>query len=442
MGFALVDGSPVKHATTSSQMKKARARIDAAHKKTRHRLNGLTTAISLNDHQQQREHVNWLTSDLTALLSHAVKANAAMHPAKRVTLEACLELPEKAGVSQPIPERVEMYAKPKTGGFRVIHEFGIVHRSIQFGVRQVASRYFLPRSFQQTQAGVPKAISRVEKALLDGHDHVVEIDIKKFYGSFDEERLLNEFTLPKAVELPTDVVKHAVFSRHYEAEWKKGGLNNVPHSLLPILNQEAHSGLSTGSGCSPIIAMITVSKLAWSEMAGVIVVNYLDNFLVLASSDALLGEAVSKLSAAIEQLPGGHFKPKKVFHNHAVDGFDFLGHHVRLEGNAVDITPTESNFHDFCSECDRLDTKLGDYLFRPGCRDIPRGVRVAVDELDYVLGFLSAFDRCGPQQLKFYATQLQDVFQTLYQAGVSDDMIAQAVIEKGAAANMEHHVYS
>ena len=166
MGIAFVGGSPMKHAMTSSQTKKARARVDAAHKETRHRLDGLRAAIGLNDHQQQREHLNWLITDPTALLSHAVKANAAMHPTRRVTLDACLELPEKAGVSQPIPERVGMYAKPKTGGFRVVHEFGIVHRSIQFGVRQAASRYYVPRSFQHTQAGVPKAIGRVEKAFF------------------------------------------------------------------------------------------------------------------------------------------------------------------------------------------------------------------------------------------------------------------------------------
>lgn len=442
MGIAHVGGIPMKHAMTSSQVKKAQARIDAAHNETRGRFDGLGAAITATNIQQQREHLNWLTTDPTALLSHAVKANAAMHPTKRVRLEACLELPKKVAVDQPIPERVEMYAKPKSDGYRVIHEFGITHRSIQYGIRQAASRYFKPRPFQYTQLGVASAISRVKKALLEGKVHVAEVDIRNFYGSFREDRLLNEFTLPEAVELPKAVVKHAVFARHYEAEWKKGGLNKVPHSLLPNLNQEAHSGLSTGSGCSPIIAMITVSNLAWSTMADVDMVNFFDNFLVLASSSALLGKAISKLSAAIEQLPGGHFTPREVFRSHAADGFDFLGHCLYLDGNVVRIAPTEGNFHDFCSECDRLDTQLGNYLFRPNRRDIPRGVGVAVDELRYILGFLSAFNQCGPKELAFYEGQLEDVLDSLYRAGVSHEMLARAVTERRATAHAAHQVYS
>lgn len=334
MEVAHVGGILMKHAMTSSQVKKARARIDAAHKETRGRLDGLGAAIATTNIQQQREHLNWLTTDPTALLSH------------------------------------------------------------------------------------------------------------NFYGSFEEDRLLNEFTLPEAVELPKAVVKHAVFSRRYEAEWKKGGLNKVPHSLLPNLNQEAHSGLSTGSGCSPIIAMITVSNLAWSTMADVDMVNFFDNFLVLASSGALLGKAISKLSAAIEQLPGGHFTPREVFRTHAADGFDFLGHCLYLDGNLVRISPTEGNFHDFCSECDRLDTKLGNYLFRPSCRDIPRGIGIAVDQLQYIVGFLSAFKECGPQELAFYEFQFWSVLDSLNRAGVSHETLARAVSEKASAMHPPHQIYA
>lgn len=435
-----IGGVPVMHSLSPSKLKKVRARIDAAHTATRARFDALDAAIKLGDHQAQRGHLAWLTTDSTALLSHAVRANPRMRPTERVSLEACLAVPEQAILDKPIAEPVAMYAKPKSGGFRVIHEFGIVHRAIQLGVRQTGSRYFAPRSFQYSHRGVPDAIRAVRGALLNGLVHVAEIDIKQFFSSYREDRLLNEFTIPTAVEWPEGVVTHAVFSRHYEAKWKKGGLYHVSPELFPFLNQEARSGLSTGSGCSSIIAMITVSKLAWPAVPDVFLVNYLDNFLLLASSDASLGLAISELTVAIEQLPGGHFVAKKVFRRHASEGFDFLGHRLRQDGEAVHVAPTQGNFHDFCSECNRLDTKMARCFFFPTHLNPARGLKLAMDQIDYVRGFIAAFAECDTLELDFYKAQISNIISTLKTAGLSRPHIAKALRDRGAA-RLQHYVY-
>lgn len=74
-----------------------------------------------------------------------------------------------------------------------------------------------------------------------------------------------------------------------------------------------------------------MSKLAWSASEGVVLVNYADDFLLLAQNLKLLDDAAEKLTKAAAELPGGNFVLAKKMAGKADLGFEFLGHLLQLK---------------------------------------------------------------------------------------------------------------
>lgn len=72
--------------------------------------------------------------------------------------------------------------------------------------------------------------------------------------------------------------------------------------------------------------------------------NYADNFLLLATGSQALSEGIDKLTAAVGKLPAGKFKLKVQSQGKANDGFDFLGHHLQLLQDKVQIEPSLGNW--------------------------------------------------------------------------------------------------
>ncbi len=177
--------------------------------------------------------------------------------------------------------------------------------------------------------------------MTSGHVHVARLDIQDYFPSFEFEKLVPELPLQK------ELVEHVVVGRHHkvlvdeETKGKAKGQGcalpghptwtplDLPHPHDDLLTK-ARRGLPQGSACSPIVGMYCMSRLAWNSMPGVMLVNYADDFLLLAMSPELLAEAVEKLMEAVEELPGGQFKLKLKATSDIFKGFNFLGHHIRL----------------------------------------------------------------------------------------------------------------
>ena len=57
--------------------------------------------------------------------------------------------------------------------------------------------YYVPRSFQFTTSGVPKAIAGIKKAIIAGHIHFARLDIKDHFSSFVPAMLVSEPPCPQ-----------------------------------------------------------------------------------------------------------------------------------------------------------------------------------------------------------------------------------------------------
>jgi hypothetical protein len=157
-----------------------------------------------------------------------------------------------------------------------------------------------------------------------------------FYGSFEPEKLSPELPLPK------EVVEHAVLGRHMEVVWDpehmKGKTLHPSLSPRHILHKEARLGVPQGSACSSIIGAFCMSRLPWVPKVGVVMLNYVDDFLLLANSPSALAEAIDELTEAVGDLPGGKFKLQLVEKGSASHGFCFPRSRVAdREGEADDL---------------------------------------------------------------------------------------------------------
>ena len=302
--------------------------------------------------------------------------------------------------SNPLSEPVSIYPKPKKsgGGVRMIHKYGLRHRTAKDMVIRIMSAYYAPRPFQYTHLGFHAPIKRIKEAVKNGNVHIARLDIKDFYPSFDVEKLVPE--LP----LPLEVVKHVVVGRHMKVvmdqEFMIGGhaTPHLPHALTHDLKRQARLGLPQGSACSPIVGAFCMSRLEWFPVPGVLLFNYVDDFLLLSSSPVLLDNAVGKLMEAVADLPGGHFKLKLKAKSIAAKGFDFLGHHLRVVKDKLSTSPTVEIIEDLYAKIMKLDEVLsGRTVCKPGNKgkcDQQKALDILAQMFAIHYGRLKAFQEC------------------------------------------------
>jgi hypothetical protein len=132
-------------------------------------------------------------------------------------------------------------------------------------------------------------------------------------------------------------------------------------------------------------------------MPGVVMVNYADDFLLLAESPALLKEAIGKLTDAVDDLPGGHFKLELKSTRDIDKGFDFLGHHLKLVEGELETSPTAANLSALWDKLNTIDEMLSKLAFPPGKFNPPNkddGLRHLAKAMAVVNGWKSAFKEC------------------------------------------------
>jgi len=116
-----------------------------------------------------------------ARLVSAIVANKKLRPDRRQTLEKCLFSSDPVGPQQPLTELVPVYPKAKkSGGVRMIHNFGLLTGQVRTMVSRVMGVYYKPRYFQFTERGVHAAVKSAKAALGAGHVHVARLDIENF----------------------------------------------------------------------------------------------------------------------------------------------------------------------------------------------------------------------------------------------------------------------
>lgn len=433
MPTADVCGVPFKHGLSSTDLAHALKGIEASCAAANLRVKSLRAAIASGDQFGQTQARDWLLYSPEALLTAAVAANRKINPYKRQTLERCLAVPSLIDFSQPFGELVPVRPKQKKptalGGpvaYRMLHDHGLCHRTAQDAVMRVLGPYFTPRSFQLTHLGTQAAIARAKPLIKMGYVHAARLDIESFYLNFSAKALIAE--LP----LPAGVVEHAVVGRFMRVVMDQGTKegknipNFTPHTKENLLLQ-ARQGIPLGAGSSPIVGMICVSRLAWQSMPDAVLLNYADDFQLLAPSAKALEVSIGVLNDAVNNLPGGHFKLVLKAKGSAAAGIDFLGHRLRIVNGKLKTSPGQANLNLVYAKLNALDTRFGKLTNWPSKINQEAAVKCAAEMYAVTKGWISAFSQCDDIETRWAVLLVTKVAETLKMIDISEDQIAKAV---------------
>ena len=167
---------------------------------------------------------------------------------------------------------------------------------------------------------------------------------------------------------------------------------------MPLSHSPMHMvTCCTRPACSPIVGMYCMSRLAWKTMPGVVLVNYADDFLLLAKSPKLLDKAIGKLTDAMGDLPGGQFILKLKTTSNVDAGFDFLGHTLQAIEDKLVTSPTAGNIDKLFKEVMRIEEALWKKVYaieKHGVLDNSFAVTPLARMKAKADGWVKAFSQC------------------------------------------------
>ena len=250
-----------------------------------------------------------------------------------------------AGTNEAV--RVNIKPKGNNGDYRLIMDFGIENRALQYlGLPLIRITANLHPHQYGAQGGTHAAISYVRDMLLQGYVFAEEFDIKDCYPSFDEKKV------PGLLSIPKEVTQRTIISRY---------LNLVPGNLRDVFGPadangqepillvdalaEARPGIPQGSALSSLIteALLAIPLKTLPVFGRV--TGYMDNILLMAKSEND-GVAISKaLYCALKAHPAGPLRPKVT--NFFGKPVDYIGHRFTRIGAHVKIEPTPDNEVEF-----------------------------------------------------------------------------------------------
>lgn len=297
-------------------------------KKLRQKLVGCSELPNSILWARQHDYVSSQRVRLSALVEAAKRAP--FH--KRPTIKQCLDWSKSAQFHLPIDETVilKMLAKA-SGGHRFYCAFGTKHKAAQRLAADMLRYTFKPKPWQydaKSSGGVRAAVKATKKHIDNGYLFVKRLDIKKFFDNFDHAGIKNS-----DVKLRPKLIEHVVLGTHYKMKVDPK-LSNSPlgGDAADHVGFVTQTGIPQGSAVSPLVANFFTSGMKVKMPSGAKVINYVDDFLVLAKSDEALQKAENALKSAVSGLSVGEFElleksGSSPHHSEAnLSKFEFLGH--------------------------------------------------------------------------------------------------------------------
>lgn len=192
-------------------------------------------------------------------------------------------------------------------------------RTVQGALRHVIEpifeRDFAPQSYGfRPGRGCKQALRRVEELLESGHGWVVDADLKSYFDTIPQERLMERVAEKIADGRVLALIKAML----------KAGVMESAKDWEP-----SESGTPQGSVISPLLSNIYLDPLDWlMAESGYEMVRYADDYVILCRSESAAQAALGKVREWVAK-EGLTLHPEKTCIVEASQrgGFDFLGYH-------------------------------------------------------------------------------------------------------------------
>jgi RNA-directed DNA polymerase len=192
-------------------------------------------------------------------------------------------------------------------------------RTVQGALRHVIEpifeRDFAPQSYGfRPGRGCKQALRRVEELLESGHGWVVDADLKSYFDTIPQERLMERVAERIADGRVLALLKAML----------KAGVMESAKDWEP-----SESGTPQGSVISPLLSNIYLDPLDWlMAESGYEMVRYADDYVILCRSESEAQAALGKVREWVAR-EGLTLHPEKtcIVEASQPGGFDFLGYH-------------------------------------------------------------------------------------------------------------------
>ena len=275
-----------------------------------------------------------------------------MKSQKRPPKSDYIEIAERLDPWRGSNEEVTVHFKLKEGpneDYRPVCDFGIENRALQNLIRSALKAQSSLRPNQYAMRGVTRAMRKVEKALYAGFTHIRQLDIAGCFNGFDGGKI------PKLLPLPEAVTRKVLLS---------SDLHYVPGNIKELIEQHTWDdpakmqndilgvgavwrGLPQGSSVSSLAVEILLAPVLDALPSIGRVVNYADNFLIMAKNQSDADDLVTALLSALKSHPAGPLYSSWITTPKLGEPFDFLGYTVSFSGETINFRPIDRRFQEF-----------------------------------------------------------------------------------------------
>lgn len=358
-----VGNNKFKHYEDGPSFKEIAKKLQAAFKRKKKLWKAILKADTPAKLKKAQHH--YAASPLVNL-TYVLDAIKDLKPKEPLSFSDCDKLAKTINLFAPTTEKVFIFSKKKANGkgYRFYCKFGLHHKVGQKIVADLVGQQFTPAAYQYNVGGkgIQKAMADIKAAAADGYTFLLRLDVKKFFDSFDHT------ALALALPLETNLIGCCAIGTYYVAEPSNQSTNTeFLVSSTGYANLVKQAGIPQGSAASPMIGSYFMSKLDMKLPDGVVIINYVDDFLVMAKTPEAAIAAQEALQSALADLSVGAFKLVEKSGSLTPNVTTFLGHDLSFApGGELSVNVSSHNIEKINYYINTHLEKISDYLDQNG----------------------------------------------------------------------------